>query len=37
MDNQEIEKIKDYIHPKTWSETITSGHMANFQGDVGNG
>jgi uncharacterized protein (TIGR00730 family) len=31
MDNQEIEKIKDYIAPKTWSETISQDTWEIFK------
>jgi len=31
MDNQEIEKIKEYIHPKTWSETISQDTWEIFK------
>ncbi len=31
MDNEEIEKIKDYIHPKTWSETISQDTWEIFK------
>jgi len=31
MDNQEIEKIKEYIQPKTWSETISQDTWEIFK------
>jgi hypothetical protein len=31
MDNEEIEKIKNYIHPKTWSETISQDTWEIFK------
>jgi uncharacterized protein (TIGR00730 family) len=31
MDNQDIEKIKEYIHPKTWSETISQDTWEIFK------
>jgi hypothetical protein len=31
MDNEEIEKIKDYIAPKTWSETISQDTWEVFR------